>query len=221
MKKLLYVCLLGGLSACQTPKKDNLQTASFDPLAAQNIRNNSVKTPEANANTVLIFNPPHGQAGHNCAIAVGAPLNRSAAKPQPNPAVAQTQLPTVIASNTDAKKLNPEHGQPNHRCDIAVGAPLDSKPVQTAVKQLPATKTQVAYVQTGKNINPAHGQPNHRCDIAVGAPLDSKPVQVASKPAASTTPELKSNTENAEVKLNPKHGETGHRCDIAVGAPLS
>lgn len=218
MKKLLYVCLLGGLSACQSPKKDNPQTGSFNPSAAQNIRNNAEKAPETNTNTVLIFNPPHGQAGHNCALAVGAPLN-SVAKPQPKPAVVQTQSPALAVSNTEGKKLNPAHGQPNHRCDIAVGAPLDSKPVETAVKQLPPKKTQVAYVQTGKNINPPHGQPNHRCDIAVGVPLDSRPVQTTTQAAAA--PELKSTSGNTEVKLNPKHGETGHRCDIAVGAPLS
>ena len=51
-------------------------------------------------------NPPHGQPGHRCDIAVGAPLGGNG-----------------IIDNTTAN-LNPPHGQAGHRCDIAVGAPL-------------------------------------------------------------------------------------------------
>lgn len=52
------------------------------------------------------LNPPHGQPGHRCDIAVGAPLGSG-----------------NLLNNTTAG-LNPAHGQPGHRCDIAVGAPL-------------------------------------------------------------------------------------------------
>lgn len=54
------------------------------------------------------LNPPHGQAGHRCDIAVGAPLGGN----------------TPI--NNSTANLNPPHGQAGHRCDIAVGAPLPS-----------------------------------------------------------------------------------------------
>jgi hypothetical protein len=85
----------------------------------------------------LALNPQHGQPGHRCDIAVGAPLN----SPAGNNAVQQPAITTSIppantppisvtpqASGTASGNLNPQHGQPGHRCDIAVGAPLNSKP---------------------------------------------------------------------------------------------
>lgn len=90
-------------------------------------------------------NPPHGQPGHRCDIAVGAPLDGTApaSKPattatQPAPAGVANAAPTTITpkpaggatTTTTAPGTNPPHGQPGHRCDIAVGAPLDSKPKQ-------------------------------------------------------------------------------------------
>ncbi|MCX2680079.1 hypothetical protein OOZ15_09030 [Galbibacter sp. EGI 63066] len=53
-------------------------------------------------------NPPHGQPGHRCDIAVGAPLGSSTNN-------------TPLEANAT---LNPAHGQPGHRCDIPVGAAL-------------------------------------------------------------------------------------------------
>jgi len=52
-------------------------------------------------------NPPHGQPGHRCDIAVGAPLGGNS-----------------MLGNDTSVNLNPPHGQAGHRCDIAVGAPL-------------------------------------------------------------------------------------------------
>src|SRR6187401_3166306 len=86
----------------------------------------------------VALNPQHGQPGHRCDIAVGAPLNAPAANIQPN--VSATPPPTSSATtntNIDVQKvlpqastsstaLNPKHGEPGHRCDIAVGAPLNS-----------------------------------------------------------------------------------------------
>lgn len=80
------------------------------------------------------MNPPHGQPGHRCEIAVGAPLNSqpvpkgAMAQPQqtqPQPAqfkqpVQQAQSQPVVT----APGMNPPHGQPGHSCAIAVGAPL-------------------------------------------------------------------------------------------------
>ncbi|MFI5129511.1 MAG: hypothetical protein ACHQFX_05945 [Chitinophagales bacterium] len=112
------------------------------------------------------LNPAHGQPGHRCEIAVGAPLDS-----KPAQTTTTTSLPTPPVATTAA--LNPAHGQPGHRCEIAVGAPLDSKPAQpTTTTSLPSPP-----VATSAGLNPAHGQPGHRCEIAVGAPLDSKPTQ--------------------------------------------
>ncbi|KAF2336167.1 hypothetical protein [Flavobacterium daemonense] len=160
----------------------------------------AVQTQTANPNTVLGetkgLNPAHGQPGHRCDIAVGAPLN--SAPPQQGQVVA-TQSSQVVQVNPNqknvvatvaapvkvAKGMNPPHGQPNHRCDIPVGAPLNS-PSPTAgesgtvsqsfnVKSNPTPallSTETTQTQTvAEGMNPPHGQAGHRCDIAVGAPL--------------------------------------------------
>ncbi|KFF07140.1 hypothetical protein [Flavobacterium reichenbachii] len=158
----------------------------------------------ANPNTVLSdtkgLNPAHGQPGHRCDIAVGAPLNSAPA--QTTAAPAQTvqvnpnqQQQTVVTTTTaqpvkTAKGMNPPHGQAGHRCDIPVGAPLNSPAVKTTAASTPqsgtATQNFTVTPPAGSNVpallstetqavaegmNPAHGQPGHRCDIAVGAPL--------------------------------------------------
>lgn len=87
------------------------------------------------------LNPQHGQPGHKCEIAVGAPLSDTAKiKTAPatttttnnNTAIAPANLVETKAatSTTFASGLNPKHGEPGHRCDIAVGAPLNSLPKQ-------------------------------------------------------------------------------------------
>jgi hypothetical protein len=88
------------------------------------------------SNTAL--NPEHGQPGHRCDLAVGAPLNGSpapnkeistqlnTAQPQPS-ATIQPQPATPAAAGNEtlgSKKLNPEHGQPGHDCAVQVGSPL-------------------------------------------------------------------------------------------------
>ena len=75
------------------------------------------------------LNPPHGQPGHDCAIAVGAPLNGS-----PAPNIVPTSAPTMNfptatpapspVSTSGGQRLNPPHGQPGHDCAVQVGAPL-------------------------------------------------------------------------------------------------
>jgi hypothetical protein len=106
-------------------------TPVTDPAAAPSV--NQQGTP-ATATVVKGMNPQHGQAGHRCDIAVGAPLNApvvAAANSQPQNAPAPTYTVNNSAGAADeaptAEGMNPPHGQQNHRCDIAVGAPLDSK----------------------------------------------------------------------------------------------
>ena len=149
------------------------------------------------------LNPAHGQPGHRCDIAVGAPLDSKpsttapAATPiQLNPATspAATVSPvTVTKSSTPtgntAPGMNPAHGQPGHRCDIAVGAPLNS----------PAGNTTTPAAQ------PISMQPS----IPAANPVIT-PAKPAAAPQTATAP-----------GMNPPHGQPGHRCDIAVGAPLN
>lgn len=73
------------------------------------------------------LNPPHGQPGHDCAIAVGAPLNGSPAANAPQSAPSTMNFPTAPlapASTPGGPRLNPPHGQPGHDCAVQVGAPL-------------------------------------------------------------------------------------------------
>jgi hypothetical protein len=168
--------------------QNNVVTTSPQPMTAQ---------PAVAAG----MNPPHGQPGHRCDIAVGAPLN---SKPAPataqpvavstkaQPRVTMTEIPNTQKT---APGMNPPHGQPGHRCDIAVGAPLNSKPAPattqptTVSTQPQVTTTDATPAQkTAPGMNPPHGQPGHRCDIAVGAPLNSKPVPPAAIPVQTNTP---------------------------------
>ncbi|MBL0735932.1 hypothetical protein JI750_03485 [Flavobacterium sp. GN10] len=166
-----------------------------------------VQNPAANPNTVLSdtkgINPAHGQPGHRCDIAVGAPLNSAPTQQvqatqgqtvQVNPTQQQKMVTTTTATPVKvAKGMNPPHGQPGHRCDIAVGAPLNSAPAKNTTT---ANTTQSGTVTQNFTVTP---------------------------PASNPVPALLS-TEGTEATvadgMNPPHGKPGHRCDIAVGAPL-
>lgn len=173
-------------------------TAKTPSVIQQNPASNS------NPNTVLSdtkgLNPAHGQPGHRCDIAVGAPLN-SAPTQQGQAATTQTVqvnqnqknvvTTTMAAPVKVGKGMNPSHGQPGHRCDIPVGSPLSTPVAKTAaanteesgstsktftVTPPPAGNAVPALLSTetpkvAEGMNPAHGQPGHRCDVAVGAPL--------------------------------------------------
>ncbi|MCC2590538.1 hypothetical protein [Chryseobacterium sp. MFBS3-17] len=118
------------------PGAGNTQQIVVDPSSSGNtlqIDPNAAK-PSQNTPTAAGMNPPHGEPGHRCDIAVGAPLNSPAkAAPATPPATAATTAtPDPNAYNVQNKPavastaagMNPPHGEPGHRCDIAVGAPL-------------------------------------------------------------------------------------------------
>lgn len=171
------------------------------------VQNPAAQTTQlANPNTVLSdtkgINPAHGQPGHRCDIAVGAPLNSAPTQQaqavqaqagqtvQVNPG--QTQVVTTTAAPVKtAKGMNPPHGQPGHRCDIPVGAPLNS----------PAAKT-----TTTTNAS-QNGTVSQNFTVT---------------PQANPVPALLSTEGETKVAegMNPAHGQPGHRCDIPVGAPL-
>ena len=162
-----------------------------------------VQASPTNPNTVMSdnkgLNPAHGQPGHRCDIAVGAPLNSAPTQGQTTNAQPvqvntgqQQVVTTTVAPTKVAKGMNPAHGQPGHRCDIAVGAPLNSAPAKQPTTNtaqsgstsqsftvtppagnnaVPALLSTEAPVATAEGMNPPHGQTGHRCDIAVGAPL--------------------------------------------------
>ena len=159
------------------------------------------------------LNPAHGQPGHRCEIAVGAPLD---SKPvvtttttttgtqnaAPAPTITTTTPTTTTPVPTASSGPNPAHGQPGHRCDIAVGAPLNSKPTTTTTTTAPAANT------TPINITPV----NSGGSKTAASPLPVTPVL----PAGNTQSPVAT-----APGMNPAHGQPGHRCDIAVGAPLN
>lgn len=94
------------------------------------------------------MNPSHGQPGHRCDIAVGAPLNSAPGK------AAITQKPQIQPS-TVTTSSTPQFT-------------TDGKSVITT------TSNTAPSVVTDPGMNPPHGQAGHDCAVAVGAPLPTK-----------------------------------------------
>lgn len=189
MKNILYILLAISIASCTNNKKvETAQGYAATPNGLADLQKSAATTsiPSSTATSNLLTNPEHGQPGHDCSIAVGAPLKAGAKantpiSQQPQASVVQTAAaqPTATPS-TASGKLNPAHGQPGHDCAIAVGAPLNSKPAQAATKTAtpkinvsqPASNSAVPVLnEKGQRLNPAHGQPGHDCAVAVGAPL--------------------------------------------------
>jgi hypothetical protein len=119
------------------PSAQTVQTGQ--PVSAQ-----SAQTPPAASSTAAGMNPAHGQPGHRCDIAVGAPLNSAPVKKEiATPTVTQSPVthsvvPVSVAAapsqstspaptqamQPTAAGMNPPHGQPGHDCAIPVGSPL-------------------------------------------------------------------------------------------------
>ncbi|MGK4568447.1 hypothetical protein [Flavobacterium sp. 3HN19-14] len=165
----------------QTPPTETLSpvpTATSPTIAPANAPTAMASLPGT------AVNPAHGQPGHRCDIAVGAPLSTPvAASIQPTmsaPTASTTQKTITMPAQkpvVTAPGMNPPHGQAGHRCDVAVGAPLSSAPSKTAGSgtitkmEVPSAVAAPAPVATAPGMNPPHGQDGHRCDIAVGEPL--------------------------------------------------
>lgn len=145
MKKVLiatFVIAAISLSACQEtvaeydntlPRIEPNTTVAF-PLTGDSVNANVITTNQADipaqsnaVKTTSVLNPEHGQPGHRCDIAVGAPLNSPVrAVPQTAP-VPQVSLPaSQPIMPAGSVTLNPPHGQPGHDCAIPVGQPLKS-----------------------------------------------------------------------------------------------
>ena len=142
------------LVSCENKSENNEQLAapSVSPNTIPIVPVSNDTSALTNNNAGVALNPQHGEPGHRCDIAVGAPLNTpvisSSIQPTVTPAATPTATPTLTTtvapaitpvvetkkatptSNTGTVTLNPKHGEPGHRCDIAVGAPLNSKPAQ-------------------------------------------------------------------------------------------
>jgi hypothetical protein len=194
----------------QQQQTNSQQTSTNDKIDMQPVTSNELTINPTNANVKV--NPPHGQPGHRCDIAVGAPLDGSV-QPTTNtqPVTISTQPTTnnVQPTTKSSGKLNPAHGEPGHRCDIAVGAPLDGSQsttnnIQTTTQPITLSNTKDNGSKTAttgnSKLNPPHGQPGHRCDIAVGAPLDGS---TATKANVQTTDPKKSLQYYPTTSINP------------------
>ena len=125
------------------PHKDSTLAAVGD--TAIKVQADSLSLPAVAAQPGAAgVNPAHGQPGHRCDIAVGAPLNSAPANPstpvQNVSTTTATPAAPQIVSSTPAKTapgMNPPHGQPGHRCDISVGAPLKGAPAKPAATATP------------------------------------------------------------------------------------
>ena len=137
------VCFL--LAGCAESTSNNEQEAESEAVEAVEETNTeeeasaaelevapSVNTATTADQSQVALNPPHGEPGHDCAIAVGAPLNGSGSQVQQQPITAPVATqpvaqPNFSSSVAPADGLNPPHGQPGHDCAVAVGAPLPKK----------------------------------------------------------------------------------------------
>ncbi len=126
---------VGTTDTSQLQRGDRPMEATSQPT----ITTIPVSTPSATAEGM---NPAHGQPGHRCDIAVGAPLssppgqqpsttpvtNTTTPSITPNPTTPQTiqvnPQSSPAASGPTPAGMNPPHGQPGHDCSVAVGAPL-------------------------------------------------------------------------------------------------
>jgi hypothetical protein len=155
MKKIIFFGIISAaiFTACESAEEENTTPTSQTNTVAPAITSvpdsqkalvpaplETTPPPPVMAGASPKLNPAHGQPGHRCEIAVGAPLPAAgttiAAQPatQTSPAVqnivpAAPPPPAPVMNMTPVagtgKGVNPAHGQPGHRCDIAVGAPLN------------------------------------------------------------------------------------------------
>jgi len=115
---LLLVLGLAIMVSCKEKQEPKKQQNVFTPETSKSTTTEKSETTTSDTNGDVALNPAHGQPGHRCDIAVGAPLNSVPVQSTTN---AQSGTPL---KNSEGVALNPPHGQPGHRCDIKVGDPL-------------------------------------------------------------------------------------------------
>ena len=129
-----FACLL--LLACNSSIDQNRDNTPPAPVPVNNVSLPQGINTTAPATAVTGINPAHGQPGHNCDVAPGAPMpaagNSTAITPAgtaaPVPPQATMTAPVIrlpqTGAVTPAARINPAHGQVGHDCGVAVGQPL-------------------------------------------------------------------------------------------------
>jgi hypothetical protein len=134
---LLASFMFAGMASCNadTSDKEAIIIDSLSPIPAQTSAPPPATTPvtaTVEPTQALAINPAHGQPGHDCAVAVGAPLGGSATVPTAAPArISNTPIANPLGGpiprfNANSN-VNPAHGQLGHDCAVAVGAPLPTR----------------------------------------------------------------------------------------------
>jgi hypothetical protein len=148
----LVVAVLGTLlfTACASEAED-VQESSAVGTPTEAVAPQQFNAEEAPASSGQILpattgstpklNPPHGEPGHVCEIAVGEPLDGSGsaagtmnqtinmAPPSNGAAPTFSTMPpsspvNKAPANGGSGRMNPAHGEPGHVCEIPVGQPL-------------------------------------------------------------------------------------------------
>lgn len=156
--KSTYILLLAATfaAACNNSIDGSNEVKTTLPVTPPTIlsptdtsKKSTVVPPTVTAGTAstkpLTLNPAHGQPGHRCDLAVGAPLSDATATSPLN-------VPGSVTATSQ-----PSSGQPIQNISAA----------KTPLLQLEGSNTP----QSGVRLNPAHGQPGHDCSIEVGKPL--------------------------------------------------
>ncbi len=152
------------------------QTISTVPQGSQPMPTPVPGTTSAKTGDQGPLNPAHGEPGHRCEIAVGAPLSSAptGASPTTTPAGASPTItpsgasPTITPSGP-TQLPNAQQGSVTQPVQFQTG-PAGSAP--TTITTAPsATPGGAPTTVTAPGMNPPHGQPGHDCAVAVGAPL--------------------------------------------------
>ena len=124
---------------------------SSDIINAQQIQGQAATTTVQPVAPAKGMNPAHGQPGHRCDIAVGAPLNSPAGKGNATQAAPITKTTTISSNGAQPGVVS-----------------SNSATITTTNNAAPTT---VSPVVTAPGMNPPHGEKGHNCAVAVGAPL--------------------------------------------------
>ena len=168
----VFIVLFSLLSCGSKNNTSNVESATIEsaPVLLQEMNNNakssapvSIDQPNENSlideinetNTAIKLNPPHGEPGHRCDIAVGAPLE------SPAPASTIQASPNITAPVTPS--INTTINSTVNTSSGRVGPTIENLKNFRPSQPINSTST--------VSINPPHGQPGHRCDIPVGDPL--------------------------------------------------
>ncbi|MBM3919484.1 MAG: hypothetical protein FJ344_08310 [Sphingomonadales bacterium] len=138
-----FLLCLSGISACSDPDTIDYPRPSYTDSAAAaangSIQSNPILNPTAQQTAANgpapKINPPHGQPGHRCDIAVGAPLDGSAPAPKVVSTPTVTQSPvqltpqvTQVSTSDATQEPTPEIPAPDEVEQPAKSDDSEQKP---------------------------------------------------------------------------------------------